>query len=506
MNRKLYEGNFYEEDYYDQYLRSKNAATSHDFVFHEWDISFKNITRHLFTGKTARKSMMRVPFFRTFCGNEQAQITDFCKAIFPEKLWEGTLKERNNDATVIFTHNFREPDYAYIEVSDLYKRPNKIRESFKSIGASNVAMPLCTFSGKDHYRSSIYSINGIAVYVDYKNHGFDVKKGKEKVLEILEKEHFGKTMPEPTFIVDEAKLVLIFVFDTPAYVYKHRNGIKFFEWMSSVFAERIAYLGGMPVKANEAIILPESPVCFGRDKTISYVSSWNVYSNQKIDHKNLRSWLPTMEEVKKEQSWYKTQKELKQRELRKDNGWTPTFDKNNELVLKDLVSIRDYYNKSGITWHNKTLLFIYSVYALKVMERQNAITAVLDFSCGFEKKIPTKQILNAITCAETKTYTYKNKTILRVLGISEDMDFELCKNIKKRKEYQNNWKKQKSGKSEKKKSKDKLFCMIKKLREKGLKNTEILKRAIKKGFEISYKSLERYITILIKNGEIAARA
>lgn len=494
------------QEYYNQYKRSKQAALKHSYEFHEWDITFKGIQRHLFSGKTARKTLSEIPFLDTFQNNELEEITEYGKFLFPYTIWTGTEKERPNSAKIYFSNQNSTEYGTYINASDFYDNKDMLVEALKSVNTANTSVCLCSFSEKENTKKYIYSINGISVKVDYKNNGFRGKNGKKKVLDILKTEHFGKTMPHPTIIVDEDSLILLFIFSNPAYVFNHKKGTDFFEWMSKIFAERISYLGGTQAKANTSVMLPESAVCFHFDKDIRCTSSWNI-CGEKIDHSTLNKWLPDMEDIKKETPWYKTKKELKK--IKRKSKWDPCFSMNNKNVLSDLVVIRDYYNNAGITWHNKNMLFIYSVYAFKVFNKKTAEKTIHMFAGTFKELLPDYVIDNIIICCQKKDYKYKNDTILSILGITDDMVMPLKIREAKagRKEYLKKWKKEKQIEkaNEKKTKKEKIMLIIVKLRIQGKKNLQILAALVKKGYNMSFKTLERYITELISNKEISSR-
>jgi len=492
--------------------RVKNAIMSRGLMFCEWTMSYKGKSYDMFTTQTARKTLSEQPFLYSISAEEEKNILSICQSIFPENIYIGTEKEQKNYAKLYFTNtDDRSANDIYCEASDLYGDIcNLNREVFSNLGTANAAMSLCTYAENKRSKGKIYSINAMAVAVDYKSAGFNGRSGKERVRDILKTEHFGKTMPYPTYVIEEDQIILVFVFKSPVYIYRHMDGINFFEWMSKIFAQRISYLGGMPMKANSLVQLPCSAIAKSREKKVRCETKWYACGNEKVDESNLRSFLMPMEEVKEKYPWYKTKKERKAK--RKTCAWDPHFTQNTKNMMEDLIKIRDYYNTNNIYWHNNKILFIYCVYAFNIFHDEKVVYEMAEsFSKGFCMEITNRKIKSTISCVLNKQYRFKNETVLKNLGIDEEtasnLSLKTCVARNNRKRYISEWKKKKTDVriKQKKSREEKVSNTIKELRESGLKNIAILKSLAKKGFEMSIKTLERYIGKMIKEGVIKPR-
>lgn len=476
--------------------------------FSIWTSEYKGAAFRLFTGMTIRKQLSSQPFLDSFNSNEGPYIEQIAKDIFPEMIYEDTDRRMYNYAQVTFC-NLYERTKKSCKAYKLHKGKSCYEEAFRELGTANAAMYLCTYTNPGCNKRDIYSINAIAVGIDYKDSIFSDTCDIVKIMSKLENDYFEKVIPRPTYIIDEDNLILVFVFQRPVYLHGKNREIRFIDWMSKVFADRLKDLGGFPVSVYEPVLLHGSAVAKGRDKHVRCEARWIKYSDYKTDASNLRAYLDTMDEVRMKMPWYKTEAERSMMPKRKNNNWDPSFKNHNEKILKDLVVIRDYYNGNGIYWHNNQLLFIYCVYSLKVSgNRDSAMCLVNSFIEGFMGDYSRKAV-HAMECACMKTYNYKNETILKKLGITgdENLPVYMCISKINRKSYLKIWKGSKSmaAKEQKKKDKDRKSSIIIKLRNEGKKNMEILKTLAAKGFSMSIKTLERHIHKLMEDGKVETR-
>lgn len=180
------------------------------------------------------------------------------------------------------------------------------------------------------------------------------------------------------------------------------------------------------------------------------------------------------------------------------------------LDLVKLCELRNY----DVKGHRETILFLYRYYLCYFYEdEQKALEDVLELNKEFIQPLNEKELIMATNSAEKvfkakdKQYKYKNETLIELLEISEyeqtHMKIIIGNEEYKRRNNEYNKKKYKEklkqlGKMTKQEELNILRQKIKVLREKGLKNKDIM-QMLNIG---SSTTFERHISYLKKNGLI----
>ena len=180
------------------------------------------------------------------------------------------------------------------------------------------------------------------------------------------------------------------------------------------------------------------------------------------------------------------------------------------LDLVKLCELRNY----DVKGHREIILFLYRYYLCYFYEdEKKALEDVLELNKEFIQPLSEKEVIRATGSAEKvfkakdKQYKYKNETLIELLEISEyeqtHMKIIIGKEEYKRRNNEYNKKKYKKklkelGKMTKKEELEVLREKIKVLREKGLKNKDIM-QMLNIG---SSTTFERHISYLKKNGLI----
>lgn len=180
------------------------------------------------------------------------------------------------------------------------------------------------------------------------------------------------------------------------------------------------------------------------------------------------------------------------------------------LDLVKLCELRNY----DVKGQREIILFLYRYYLCYFYEdEQKALEDVLELNKEFIQPLSEKEVIRATGSAEKvfkakdKQYKYKNETLIEILEISEyeqtHMKVIIGKEEYKRRNNEYNKKKYKIklkelGKMTKQEELDILRKKIKVLRDKGLKNKEIM-QMLNIG---SNTTFERHISYLKKNGLI----
>ena len=180
------------------------------------------------------------------------------------------------------------------------------------------------------------------------------------------------------------------------------------------------------------------------------------------------------------------------------------------LDLVKLCELRNY----DVKGQREIILFLYRYYLCYFYEdEKKALEDVLELNKEFIQPLSEKEVIRATGSAEKvfkakdKQYKYKNETLIEILEISEyeqtHMKVIIGKEEYKRRNNEYNKKKYKIklkelGKMTKQEELDILRKKIKVLRDKGLKNKEIM-QMLNIG---SNTTFERHISYLKKNGLI----
>ncbi|MRN26288.1 DNA-binding response regulator, partial [Romboutsia ilealis] len=180
------------------------------------------------------------------------------------------------------------------------------------------------------------------------------------------------------------------------------------------------------------------------------------------------------------------------------------------LDLVKLCELRNY----DVKGQRELILFLYRYYLCYFYEdEQKALEDVLELNKEFIQPLNEKELIMATNSAEKvfkskdKQYKYKNETLIELLEISEyeqtHMKIIIGKEEYKRRNNEYNKKKYKEklkqlGKMTKQEELNILRQKIKVLREKGLKNKDIM-QMLNIG---SSTTFERHISYLKKNGLI----
>lgn len=389
------------------------------------------------------------------------------------------------------------------------KDPIKLNKVVNSFGKEDILFSLNPFRTMDKAtRSNLFCINAIPVDVDYKN----IKELKElepyQVIKLLEMDFFERRVPTPNFVEYGNQLRLIYSVET-CYIPKFRdNVVTLARRISEVFAEELKELGAEKQNLESYFRIPGSINTKNGSKVKIYCYDEAVrYTLSELQE----LWL---DELPK---WYKKRKgrvQAPKKVVKLHNVYA--FNCNR---LRDFEKIQSYLNSMGITELRARLCFQYRNYTLIKLKYQNgelkqedydfAKEEMLKFNNNFNEPLREHIIESATRVVNYRQYLYKNETMIKFLneGSSIEFDYELCEKlglesifkIKTRQEIEKDYYKKKlksEGKRSKKEELEQTRKKIKSLREKGLKNKEVMQML---GIT-STTTFERHITYMRKNG------
>lgn len=299
---------------------------------------------------------------------------------------------------------------------------------------------------------------------------YNTKFTKEQVLMDLEENHFNKTIPRPTFIIDSGR------------------GL-YFMWKIEAVPSMALPLWKAVQEYLYSILKP-----YGADRQVldctrvlRVVGSKNSKSGASVEILDLYDYIYNLREI---QNGFLP--ELKPREKKRGRPKKINFVYRERSLyyariqdIMKLCELREYDLKG----HRELILFLYRYYLCSFTEDiKQAIIDTLELNKMFRQPLMEKEVIRATISAERcyldkkKEYKYKNSTLIDLLEITEEEQKEMKTIISKdeyrrrdrvyqRKKYENKLKEQ-----GKKTEKEKILNRRKKIKDllqKGLKQKDI---------------------------------
>ena len=340
-----------------------------------------------------------------------------------------------------------------------YHYPELLEQDFK---ADNVYMSMNTFYST--YRRIEYLKELKTHFID-----LDIYKtnySKAQIINILEKKHFGKTIPRPNMIIDSGRgMYLIWkIKSVPSQALPLWKAVE--EYLYNVLKE----FGADRQALDPTRILRVPGSINSKSKT--KVTILEQYELREIQNK----YLPELEEkVKKKGRPKKTVFIHRERSLY-------------YARIKDIIKLcelREY----NLTGQRELILFLYRYYSCMFTEDpRKALEDVLELNSQFTQPLRESEVKRATMSAERvflskdKEYKYKNETLIELLNISAIEQLEMTTIISKEeykrrdRVYQKNKYQEKlevQGKLSEKEKLSQRRVKIKDLLDKGLKQKDI---------------------------------
>lgn len=426
---------------------------------------------------------------------EFLEIQRYLQQFFPKTLYEGMEKEKLNDSYITFYKIGSLKKY-HMQVKCLYDNQEfyKVIDKFDKY---NLGVTYNSFFKPYNEKKYMYSVNSLVLDIDYSKNGYTY----DSVIYFLENDCFRKFIPEPTYIEKGHNLRLIYILSSPVYIAKRKDYLQFIQFLQNSFckSEELKELGADVQILNSYIRIPYSinTKDFSIVESIPYRNS-QKYTLQDIvdEYMNDRSKLP---------AWYKTKKQIKKMQISRKDKYIKMRLQHNQKVLKDLETIQIYFNSTELSGHREMLCFLYRNYAFLAYDNsEKALEAMLEFNKKFKLPLEERKIIIKTNNINRKRYTYKNKTILNILGLSgnEVKLSILNSSVPDRKEYFKAYYIKHKNKKLSKKQKMIQYTkqLILKLKKIGKKNKDIVVSLASHNISLSLKSVERFIHNLIIEG------
>lgn len=325
---------------------------------------------------------------------------------------------------------------------------------------------------------------------------YNTKFTKTQILMNLEENYFNRLIPIPNLIIDSGRgLTLVWSIEKVPYM-----ALPLWKSIQEYLYSQLKEFGADRKALDATRVLRVAG-------SINSKSGTRVTILEKYEYKYTlreiqREFLPDLDENKSKKKGRPKKVVYVHRERSLYQGRI--------LDLVKLCELRNY----DVKGQREIILFLYRYYLCYFYEdEQKALEDVLELNKEFIQPLSEKEVIRATGSAEKvfkakdKQYKYKNETLIEILEISEyeqtHMKVIIGKEEYKRRNNEYNKKKYKIklkelGKMTKQEELDILRKKIKVLRDKGLKNKEIM-QMLNIG---SNTTFERHISYLKKNGLI----
>ena len=356
----------------------------------------------------------------------------------------------------------------------------------------DVYISMSTFYKPMRRIETIKEIGNLFIDLDTYNTEFT----KTQILMNLEENYFNRVIPTPNLIIDSGRgLTLVWSIEKVPYM-----ALPLWKSIQEYLYSQLKEFGADRKALDATRVLRVAG-------SINSKSGTRVTILEKYEYKYTlreiqREFLPDLDENKSKKKGRPKKVVYVHRERSLYQGRI--------LDLVKLCELRNY----DVKGQREIILFLYRYYLCYFYEdEQKALEDVLELNNEFIQPLSEKEVIRATGSAEKvfkakdKQYKYKNETLIEILEISEyeqtHMKVIIGKEEYKRRNNEYNKKKYKIklkelGKMTKQEELDILRKKIKVLRDKGLKNKEIM-QMLNIG---SNTTFERHISYLKKNGLI----
>ncbi len=437
---------------------------------------------------------------------EIEEIINLIRKIHPEKIYNNT---KENNAYIIFTTIGTSHTYGMCVCDAL--NSFKLREVLNKFPKEHLGMTFNTFT---HYKSknkinSIFYVNNLVIDIDFKKAGYE---NSDQVMFFLENDFFRKELPEPNFIETGNQMKLIYTLEEPIKIPKKKNGgIKLFlKVVMNKLASKLKNFGADNIGINYYIRVPGSintksvalqHSLYGALVTIQKYSDYKWSLQDLVDE-----FLPSLP------SWYKNKQTLKkERNPKQLNRFN--FTNRSKIILSDLEKIQKRCNEIENSGHRELLCFLYRNYSLLAgFSSKEALESMLKFNENFNVPLIERQVISHTNNVDRKQYKYSNVLLMRELEITEqeakDLELEAIRGRKiytkeERSEYNHKYyvaHRQNDLSLKERVQKIKEVVLENKLKKVSNKAIRALLETVHK-INLSLKSIERYVTKLIKKNE-----
>lgn len=470
--------------------------------FREGEVNFKNLKIEVCTGQTAKSVLNNVKFPLCFQSDEAKRILGYARELFPYMIYDKNGKMKPSDVYVLFYNiGSNKNSRVFVMVKDLYEHDEVwfSNEVLSKLGTANVGMSFCTFTKKCAREVYIYSVNAIVVDIDCDKAGYVGETGHYKVEEQLFGEYFDTSLPSPTYIEEGRNLRLIYVLDTPRCFPGNRKFRNFVKFLMGKYSDILKDFGADKQKINSFVRVDGSANTKGRTWRATEVK-WRKIGD-KVDFEELTWFLPEEKNVYRKEYCPLPKNHSGKKKI---NHFCNNFTQHNRQVLDVIEYAQNMYNQMEDEGHREVLCFLYRNYHRMYYGSMNdAEKAMLEFNKNFNVPLPEKELLSATHNSNYRIYYYRNKNLLRAMGIDSDiMALKMLSGFNKKEYNKQYYQKHKKSNKELDNRRRTIKTVIIKLKNQAKSNVEVAEELLKKNICLAKKTIEWYVTKFRKSGEI----
>ncbi len=179
----------------------------------------------------------------------------------------------------------------------------------------------------------------------------------------------------------------------------------------------------------------------------------------------------------------------------------------NHSRMEDITKIQRYYIKEGEIGYRDKLCFAYYIHAKQYFDKpEDAINALAKFNQAFPHPLSDGKLQNCICTAVRKNYSIKSTTLLDFLSITPELADELGLNLRTKASGNADYcRAYRLRKKKAKKKKGQLRCQKTKKVKKSIvsmRKHRVPTSRIAAALGLSTKTVERYISVLMKEGRL----
>jgi hypothetical protein len=439
------------------------------------------------------KEEKRVPLKEKLTDYEISVIQNYIKMMFPEKMYVGQENEKENDAYIVFRDR-RDIYLRAIRVCDAYDI-HLLEKDLNKMSSLDLEMTFNTFRDFKTTQSHMYSINCMVIDIDFKK--IEGYTSWEQVLYWLEQDYFDKVIPKPTIIEHGNCMRLIYILEEPIYIAKKAKFRGFISTIQGRLTRKLSEFGGDCQLINSYVRLPGSINTKTNDKV-----EWLQYSNERLSLQDI------VDEYVEKPSWYKTRQELKEQNL---HHHAINWQLHNAKLLEDVVKLQAKYNAIEDFGHRENLCFLYKNYCvLNGYDCKVADQMTKEFNKNFNVPLNERKMLSSIRNVgrtDKTIYKYKFKTLKLMFEEVLDDTLYFNKPDFDRKAYYKAYYEKHRNKEASKTRVQKIKDFVCECKAKKKANWEIaILLLMKLGYKLSEKSIERYVTMLVKENRYQPKA
>ena len=434
-------------------------------------------------------------------------ISEYIHNLYPQK-----------EECYVKIFNKKDNKYNFYNIEAI-KDKDKLKNIINSFNENDLFISMNTFKTKERATNgNLFSINTIAVDIDYKKKAQFKDLAPNQIIKLLELDYFGQVIPDPNYIEYSNQIRLIYILDEPVYLPKKCKAVKtLINRVSEVFAENLKEFGAEVQKSEKFLRVPLTTN--NKSGDIVYIINNNSYKYKLCDLQEL--WLDELPD------WYDKWKKNKNNKSKKYNIY-----EFNKSRIEDFETFQKYLNEINEINYRKRLCFLYHNYTLLILKankksiniEEEAIKRTLAFNDNFKVPLKKNKLIGDTKFLRSKQYIYSNKKMIDFLELEdyilESLSFKsifktLSKEDRNKIYYENNRdeildkrnknydsnkakekykeKLKKSGKLSRAEANEILRQEIKSLLEQGLSQVDIANE-----LNYSYKTIKRHVAFMKK--------